>query len=99
MPAATHLPRFRGELNALGFAAGKNRGSIAQFEVTQAEFVQGLQLPRDRALVGKESDALLDRKFQDFSDVAPAPGYLKGFFTIPLALAGGAEHLHVRHKR
>src|ERR1051326_8999250 len=99
MAAAPHLSQFGSELDALGFAAGKNGGGMAQFEVTQAEFVEDLQLPHDAALIGKESDALLDGKLQHFSNIAPMPGYLESLLAIPPALARRTGDFHVRHER
>src|ERR1051326_5040486 len=72
---------------------------MAQFQIAEAELVQRLQLPNDRALIGEESDALFDRELQHLGYIPAAPGYFECLFAIAAAFAGRTHDFHVRHER
>src|SRR6185503_9798154 len=49
MAAAAHFAQLGREFDALRFATGQNGGGVAKFEITEAQFVQYLQLADDGA--------------------------------------------------
>ena len=60
MTTAAHLAEFSRELDALRLAAGENSGSVAEFQVAEAKFVQDFEFSHDRPLILKEAHAFLD---------------------------------------
>ena len=56
---------FAGQLDALGFAAGERRRSLAELQVIEANVVQGLEHPGDLGDVREVLQSLLDVHLED----------------------------------
>ena len=96
--ASAHLAEFSRELHALRLATGENRGGVAEFQITEAKFVQDFELSHDRPLILEEAYAFLDREFQQLGDVAPLPGDFQRLFAITASFASGTGDLDIRHE-
>ena len=66
--------KVRGELQALGFAAGKRRGGLAEAQIAQADFVQHAELGNDLGMSTKKASAsrtvMPERREHSFRDSA-----------------------------
>ena len=96
--AALQFAQFAGQFDALGLAARKRGGGLAQGEITQAELIQYVDLAGDGGLVGKEGYPLFDRHTQDFGDVFAGVGNFEGFGVEAGALATLANPLDIGHE-
>ena len=50
---------MRGELDALGFAAGERGGGLAEADVAEADFVEHGELVDDLRMAGEEAEGFL----------------------------------------
>ena len=67
--AGAFLDQLAGQLDPLGFAAGKRRRRLAEFEIIEADVVQRLQLVPHVGNVFEMLERLLDIHLQHFGDV------------------------------
>src|SRR3546814_4717199 len=86
---------FRSQLHALRLAAGQGGGGLADVDVAEADFLQGLQLVADRGHRLEELDALVDRQVENVGDRLVLDGDLQGLAVVALALADVALHVDV----
>ena len=61
---------MRGELDALGLAAGERGGGLAEADVAQADLVEDGELVDDAGDSGEVGEGLLDGHIEDVVDVA-----------------------------
>ena len=59
----------RGELDALGFAAGERGGGLAEADVAEADFVEDVELVDDLGVAGEVDEGFLDGHVEDVVDV------------------------------
>ena len=57
---------MRGQLDALGFAAGERGCGLAEADVAEADFVEDGELVQDLRLAGEEAQGFFDGEVQDF---------------------------------
>ena len=92
------LAQFPADLDALGLAAGKGGGRLAQAEVVQAHFGQQIEFSLERHVGGEEVAGLAHAQVQHLGDVQPLPGHVQGFAVVALAAADFAGDEHVGQK-
>lgn len=63
------LPAVRPRAHALRFTAGERGGRLAQADVAQSHFDQGVEIARNRGERREELGCLFDGHVQDFRDV------------------------------
>ncbi len=89
-----------GELDALGFAARKGGGGLAEADVAEADLVENVELVDDPGMAGEVGEGLLDGHVEDVVDVLVAVLDLEdgGFVTGSVAFFAGeldiGEELH-----
>ena len=59
----------RGQLDALGFAAGECRGGLAETDVAQAYFVEDVELVYDFGMASEVDEGFLDGHVEDVVDI------------------------------
>src|SRR5207244_257734 len=84
--------KFPGELDALGLAARKRGGWLAELDVIQADVVQGLQHGPNAGHIGEMLQGLLDVHFQHIFDALAFEADLERLAVEALAFANGAGH-------
>src|SRR5699024_6140282 len=94
-PAGGAFGQFRGQLDALGLTAGQRRGRLAEPDVAEADVDQGLQVPRDRWLVGEELEAFGARHVEYFGNVLAFEGDVEGVPVVTRTVADLAGYVHV----
>lgn len=87
-----------GQLDALGLAAGKRGGGLAQAHVTQAHIVEGLQLALDLGNVAKERQGLGHAHLEYVRDRLAAVGDLQRLAVVALAAADLARYVDIRQE-
>ena len=87
MRPVVRLRQLRGQLHALGLAAGEGGGRLAELDVVQADVVEGLELAVDRRDVLEERQRLVDRHVQHLGDVLALVVDLQRLAVVALALA------------
>ena len=84
-----------GELDALGFAAGESSGGLAEFNVAEADFLDGFELREDGGDVGEELDGFVDSHVENLGDILPFVFDLEGFVVVAATVASGAGDVDV----
>ena len=87
-----------GQLHALGLAAGKRGGGLAQAHVAQAHIVEGLQLALDLGDVAKERQGLGHAHLEHVRNRLAAVGDLQCLAVVALAAADLARHVDIRQE-
>ena len=86
------------QLHALGFAAGKGGGALAQCYIAKAHVQQGLQFAGNLRLIGKEDHRFLHRHVQHIGDGLFLILHFQRFTVVACTLAHFAGHVHIRKK-
>src|SRR4029077_12634956 len=60
---------MRGELQALGFAAGERSRGLSEAQVAEADFVQDAEFGNNLWNVNEECERFANRQLQDFVDI------------------------------
>ncbi len=95
------VARWRGELDALGFAAGERSGGLAEADVAEAYFVEDVELVDDFGVAGEVDEGFLDGHVEDVVDVLALVLDVEdcGFVTSTVAFFAGefdvGEELHL----
>ena len=89
------LPSSRGELDALGFAAGELGAGLAELDVAQADVVERLEHLVDAGEVLEEGQRLLDGHVQHVGDVLAAVVDLQRLGVVARAVADFAVDVDV----
>ena len=92
------LHQLPGQLDPLGFTAGKRCGRLPEFEIVQPDVVQRLQHRADLGYILKMSERLLDVHLQHVGNPLTLEKDLKGLPIEPPAVAYRAGHPHVREE-
>ena len=92
------LGQLRGQLDALGLAAGQLGGGLAQLHIAQAHLLQGFQAVIDAGQVLEEGQGLVHRHLQHVIDALALIAHLQGLPVIPAALTHLAGHIDVGQK-
>ena len=90
--------KLRGQLHPLGFASAQGGGLLAEPQVTEADFSQGLQRIGNLGHGAEEVHALIHGHVEDVSDVFSLVGDLQRFAIIAFAVASLADDVHRRQK-
>ena len=97
-PAGALAGELGGQLDALGFAAGKLGGGLAEFDIAQSDVVKGLDLAADGRYVLKEGQGFLDGHLKYVGDVFALVADLQGLAVVALAVADLAGDVDVRQE-
>src|SRR5262245_48947803 len=76
-----------GQLDALRLAARKRRRRLAEFDVTQADFVERLQLLFDLRVIFEQRQGLFDRRVQQLRDVLALIAHVERLAVVPASPA------------
>lgn len=86
---------FGGEFDALGFAARESGGGLAEFDVAEADGLEGGEFFGDARDISKEFYSLVDGHIKDGGDVFVFIFNFEGFAIVAFAMAGGAGDIDV----
>ena len=89
---------MRRQLHALGLAAGKRGGGLAQPQIAEADFFQHSQLVDDLRNAGEEVQRLFHREIQHFVDVFAVIAHFEHLRLVARALAFFADQFDVGQK-
>src|SRR5579862_5022500 len=84
-----------GELEALGFAAGKRGGGLAEAEIAEADFLEDAQLAGDLGKAGEEVQGFADGEVENFVNVLVAEAHFEDGALEARAAAFLADELDV----
>ncbi len=90
--------QFPGQFDALGFAAGKGGGRLAQLDIAQAHIHEGVQNVPDFAVIGKQLPGLANRQIQHIGDGVALDGHFEGGVVESPAPADFAGHEDIGQK-
>ncbi len=96
--AGLALAQFRGQLDALGFAAGKRDGGLAEMDVAQPNIHQRLQFLSDLRNVFQNWQRVGNRGLQQIGDGLAVELHRQCFLVVAASAADFAEHVHVRQE-
>ena len=97
-PAGGPLGQLLGQLDPLGFAAGKGGGRLTELDVAQADIVEGLELVLDPRDVFQELQRLGDGHVEDIGNALPLVVHFEGLPVVARALADLALDIDIRQK-
>ncbi len=89
------LGELAGEFHALGFAAGKSGGRLAEVNVAEADVDEGLKLGVYGGDVLEDGEGVLDGEVEDIGDRVAVELYGEGFLVVAAAVADVAEDIDV----
>ena len=87
--------QLQGQFHALRLAATQGGGRLAQSDVTQAHFHQGLQLACQVGHRAKKRQGVFHRHVQYVRDVFALVLHLQGFAVVALAVTNIARHIDI----
>ncbi len=87
--------KFGSELDSLRFTAGKSGGGLAELDVTEADFGEGLQFGGNAWNRGEEFESFIDGHCEDFEDIFAAVANGQSVFVIAFAFAGFARNINI----
>ena len=90
--ASVFSSQFGSQFDALTLASGKGVAGLAEFDVTQSDFLQDLNLIKYRGLILKELDCLIDGHIQNVCDALASETHLECFSVVALAPTFLARH-------
>ncbi len=78
MPRIFRAREVGGEFEALGFAAGKRGGGLAEAEIAEANFVEDAKLGNDLGNVDEEGEGFADGHAKNVVDIFAVDSELRG---------------------
>ena len=99
MFTAFELCQLACKFDALSFAAGEDRGRMAEREVSQSEVIQDRDLAGDRRLILEELDAFFNRQIQDLGNALPSVFDFQRVLVVTRTFAGRTQNFDVGHER
>ena len=97
-PPCGAAAQLRGQLDALGLAAGEGGAGLAQLHIAQPHIPQGGQLVTDSGHGGEELPRLVHGHIQHVGDVFALVADLQRLAVIALAAADLAGNVHIRQE-
>lgn len=86
---------FGGEFDALSFAAGEGGGGLAEFDVAEADFLNGFEFREDGRDISEELNRFVDGHVKDLGNVFAFVFDFEGFVIVAATVAGGAGDVDV----
>src|SRR5208337_4075439 len=96
--AGLALGELAGQLDALGFAAGKRGGRLAELHVAETHFDHGGKLLLNLGNVFENLEGIAGRQIQNIVDAVPLVANSKRFRIVAAAATNFAGDIHVREK-
>src|SRR5262249_17223472 len=96
--AGLALRKFAGELDALGFAAGKRCGGLAELDVAEAHFDYGGELLLNLRNIFKQLQRVGSLKIEDVADGMALAADGERFGIVAAATADFARDINIRKK-
>jgi hypothetical protein len=87
-----------GQLQPLGFAAGKRRGRLTEPEVIEADIEQVFELRLHFPLAAKKRERFAGRHVEHFRDVDAPIFHIEHRLAVAPAVTFGAAHVDVGHE-
>ena len=87
--------QFLRQLDALGLAARKRRGGLAELEIAQADVGQHLEARDGGGHIREQRQGFLDGQIEDLGDIVVAVAHGERLAGEAAAVAGRAAHFRI----